>query len=125
MFNGDVFELWEARFKIFIQIFDFELQGTIIYSTFIPTHYTNGEVVDKPNCFQTIEENRKFEIDLKNKNFLDISLDDNQLFYVHNCNFAKEMWNTPEMIYGISPNIELQRMNTRGEKYECFLHKCF
>lgn len=35
------------------------------------------------------------------------------------------MWDTLEMIYGVSLSIKQGRMNTSGEKDECFIHKCF
>lgn len=35
-----------------------------------------------------------------------MSLEDNQLFYVHNYNCVKEMWDTLEMVHGISPIFE-------------------
>lgn len=61
-FNGDRFELWKDKFKIFIQSFDLELWETIINGPFIPTHYTNGEVLDIPNFLWNEEEKRKFGI---------------------------------------------------------------
>lgn len=57
-----------------------------------------------------------FEIDFETETFLVISLDDSQFFYVHNWKSAKEMWETLEMIYGISLNIKQERMKTRGEE---------
>lgn len=50
-------------------------------------------------------------------------LDDNQFFYVHKCKSTKKMWNTVEMIYEVSPSVEQERMNTRGEEDDCFIHK--
>lgn len=35
------------------------------------------------------------------------------------------MWDTLEMIYGVSPNIEQEWMNTQGEEDEFFIYKCF
>lgn len=32
--------------------------------------------------------------------------------YVINCNSTKEMWDTFKMIYGVSPSIEQEKMNT-------------
>lgn len=46
-FNYGRFELWKARFKIFIQKFSFELWETIINGHFIHTHFVNSEVIDK------------------------------------------------------------------------------
>lgn len=66
-FNGDTFELWKSRFKIFIKSISFELWETILNILFIPTHHMNGKVVDKQDFLWTIEEKRKFEIDFKNK----------------------------------------------------------
>lgn len=35
------------------------------------------------------------------------------------------MCNTLEMIYGVSSNIEREKMHTGGEEDECSIHKCF
>lgn len=45
-----------------------------------------------------------------------MSLDENQIFYVLNCNSAKEMCDALEMIYDVSPSIKQERMNTQGEE---------
>lgn len=46
-FNGDIFDLWKARFKVFIKDVNYELWKIIINGLCIPNHYGNGEVVDK------------------------------------------------------------------------------
>lgn len=65
------------------------------------------------------------KIYFKTKNFLVIFLNENQFLYILKCNSAKEMWDTLEMIYGLSPSIKQNGMNTRDEEDECFFHKCF
>lgn len=54
-----------------------------------------------------------------------MSLDDSQFLYNYNCKIAKEMWDTLKMIYGVSPSVKQEQMNTRGEEDEYFIHKCF
>lgn len=49
----------------------------------------------------------------------------NKLLYVYNFNSAKEMWDTLEMSYKVSPSIEQERMNTRDKEDEYFIHKYF
>lgn len=113
------FELWKAIFKKIIQKFDFSLCETIINTLFLSTHLINDKVVDKSNFLWTTKEKRKFEIHFKTKNLLTMSLDEIELFYVHNCNSTKEMWNTFEMISEVSPSIKQDIMNTRDEEDEC------
>lgn len=67
-FNGDRFELWKVRFKIFIHSFDFELWELITNGPFISTHHINEELIDKPDFLWTIEKKIKFEIDFKTNN---------------------------------------------------------
>lgn len=55
---------------------------------------------------------KKFEVDLKTKNVLVMSLKENQFRYVLNYNSIKEMWGILEMIYGVSPSIKQKVMNT-------------
>lgn len=45
-----------------------------------------------------------------------MSLYDSKFYYVHKCNTAKKIWDTFEMIYGISLRIEQEKMNTRDEE---------
>lgn len=42
-----------------------------------------------------------------------MSLDEYQKIYVHTYNFAKEPWGTLKIIYGVTPSIEPERMNTK------------
>lgn len=79
---------------------------TLIINLFILTHQVNGKVVDEPNFFWTKEEKRKFKIDFKIKSFIVMSLDDIKFLYVYNFKTAKEMWDTLEMIYGVSSSIK-------------------
>lgn len=67
----------------------------------------------------------KIEINFETKNFLVMSLDENQLIYDHNCKSDEEMWDAFEMIYEVFPSVEYERMNSRGEEDEFFLHKWF
>lgn len=48
LFNDSKFNIWQARFKIFLQSINHELWETIIDGPFIPTHQKNDELVDKP-----------------------------------------------------------------------------
>lgn len=52
---------------------------------FIPTHQVYDEVVGKAYSLWTKDEKRKINIDLKTKNFIIMSLDDNKLYDVHYC----------------------------------------
>lgn len=54
-----------------------------------------------------------------------MSLDDSRILYFYNFKTTKEMWDTLEIIYEVSPSIEREEMNTRGKEGECFIHKCF
>lgn len=69
-------------------------------------------IVDKPDFVWIMEKNIKFEIDFQIKNFVVISFNDNQFLYDHNFKSTKEMWDTLEMIYGVSPCIKQDKMNT-------------
>lgn len=45
-----------------------------------------------------------------------MSLDDIKLYDVRHCKPAKEMWDTREVIYIISPSIKREKMNTQAKK---------
>lgn len=94
---------------------------TIINTPFIPTYQVNRKLVDKSDSLRTEEEKRNF----KTKNVIVMSLDDSKFFYVHNCKTTKEMWDNIEMINEVSPSVEQEEMNTRGEKDEYTTFKCF
>lgn len=79
-FNGVRFEIWKAGFRIFIQSINSKLWETIIIGRFILSHQIDGEVVEKLDSLWIVEEKRKFQIDLKIKNVLIMSLDDSKLF---------------------------------------------
>lgn len=69
------------------------------------------------------KENIKLDF-LWTKSFLVMSLDDNNLLYIYDCNSTKEIWDNLNMIYGVSWSIEQEQMNTHSEE-KCFGHKCF
>lgn len=52
-------------------------------------------------------------------------LDDSKFSYVHHSKIAKEMWDTLAMIYGVSPSIEQEEINTRGEEIKMSLSNGF
>lgn len=53
LFNDTRFNIWQARFRNFLQIINHELWETIINSLFILTYQVNGKVVDKPDFLWT------------------------------------------------------------------------
>lgn len=59
----------------------------------------------------------------KKKNILVKYLDDNQLFYVLNCNSTKAMWDTLEMIYIDVRSVKQGWMSTRGKKMNALFIK--
>lgn len=124
MFNDARFEIWKAKFRIFIQSNSFELWETIINDVFIPTHQIDGEVVDKPDSLWTVKEKIKIKMDFKDNNFLVMTLDDIELLYIYNYKTAKEIWNTLEMIYGVSPSIDQEKINIQYEEGEGLFHMC-
>lgn len=125
LFNDSKFNIWQARFRIFIKIINHELWEIIIDGKFIPTRQVNMEVIDTPDSLWTEEEKRKFEINFKTTNFITMTLYYRKFHYVHPYNTAKKSWDTLKMIYGVSPSIKQEKMNTRGEKDEDTNHKCF
>lgn len=125
LFSDNRFNIWQARFRLFLQSVNHELWETIINNQFIPTHKVNDEAVDKPNSLWKNKENRKFEIDFKTKNFIAMSLNDSKFHYVYRCQTTKEIWDSLEMIYRVSPSIKQEKMNTRGKEEENKTLKCF
>lgn len=127
--NDDRFDLWKTRFKIFIESINLELWEIIINDLFTLTRYINSEVVYKHVFLWTEVDKRKFKFDFKAKNFLTISLGENQFLYTLNCNPSKKVWDIIEMIYGVSPSINQKRMNTWVQvveipyEYECYFHR--
>lgn len=124
-FNGARFEIWKVVFRIFIRSIDFELRENLINEMFMPTHQTNGEVVDKLDSLWTVEETINFQIYFKTNNFLVMSLYDSKILYVYNCKTAKEMWDNLEIIYGVSPKVKQEEMNTPGDNDEGIIHQWF
>lgn len=125
LLNKNRFDIWQDRFRFFIQSINHELWETMINGLFIPNHQVNGKLVDKPNSFWTKEENRKSVIDFKTKRFITMSLDYSKFYYVHPFNTAKEICDTLEIVNGVSLSIEQEKMNTRGGENEDTTFSCF
>lgn len=57
-FDDERFTISKRRI-IFFDYVDFGLWNFVLESTFVPTHFVNNKVVDKPNYMQNVEEKRK------------------------------------------------------------------
>lgn len=47
LFNGEQFIIWEVRMKMCLNV-DFNSWDYVLDGPFIPTHYVNNEIVNKP-----------------------------------------------------------------------------
>lgn len=99
-FSDSRFNIWKAMFVMFLQRINHEMWEIIVHEPFILTHQVNDEVLDKPNFLWSEELKRRHEIDFKNNSFINIYLDDRKIYYVHQCNTSKKVWDTLEMICG-------------------------
>lgn len=52
-----------------------------------------------------------------------MTLDDSKLLHIYNCNTVKEIWDTLEMLHGVSPSIEQEEMNIRGKEDKDIIHQ--
>lgn len=57
--------IWQVKFKFFIQTINLEFRETIINGPFNPTYQVNRKVIDKLYSLRIKEEKRKFEIGYK------------------------------------------------------------
>ena len=50
LFNGENYNYWKARMRIFIQASDYNLWNNFVNGPHIPTHSLNNIVTLKPEC---------------------------------------------------------------------------
>lgn len=81
-FDGENYDFWKIRMKIFIQSQDLDIWDAIENGPFIPSHLVNKVVTIKPRTAQDNEDKRKVQFDLKAKNILTSALGMDEFFRV-------------------------------------------
>lgn len=115
-FDGDRFELWKARFEIFIKAYKFEMCDILNSGHFIPTFSFNDEAVNKHDFGWIKEDLRKFKLGFKLKHHLINTWSSKEFYYVFTCESNKKVLDTLEIVYGVSPNNKQEGMNTQTQE---------
>lgn len=97
--------------KIFLDAIDFNLWDYNIDGPFVPTRFTNNEVLNKPSNLWTHKKRKKLKQSLKVKYLMISPLSAREYNYVSNCSNSKEVGDTLEMIYEGSTKIKKKMMN--------------
>lgn len=112
LFNGDIIELWKARFENFINTNYFEIWDILNNGSFITTFYVNDEGVNKPNFNWIKEDLWKVKHVFKVKQILINALSFKLFKYLHvspskkcgaNWTLKFQMIMSAILIYGIEP----------------------
>lgn len=99
-FDGEMFDLWKARMKIFIEAYDFEMWDCVINGPFFPTNCINNKVVHKPYNLWTKSDKRKVKLCFKVKYLLMSALRTREYLSIFNFDSAKEIRDILEIIHG-------------------------
>lgn len=119
-FNGEHYDFWKIRMRIFIESQDLEIWDAIENGPFIPSHLSCGIVETKPRSAWDNEDKRKVQYDLKAKNIITSALGMDEFFRISNCKTAKEMWETLETTHEGTDEVKRSRLNTLSQEYELF-----
>lgn len=116
---------------MFIKQNDFEMWDVLINGKFILTFSFNYRVVSKLDFHWTEEDKRKVKLGFKVKRVFISALNSKEFCYVFNCDSAKEVWDTFEIIHGVSPKTEQERTSTKiyefgmPNEYESHSHRLY
>ena len=122
-FNGECYNFWKIRMKIFIESQDLDVWDAIENGPYVPFTEINDAKSAKPRAEWTDEDKKKVQYDLRAKNILTSALGFDEFFRVSNCTTAKEMWDTLEVTHEGTEEVKRSRMNTLSQEYEMFRMK--
>jgi len=89
-FNGECYDYWKIRMKIFIKSQDLDVWDAIQDGPYVPFTETNGAKLAKPRNEWSDEDKKKVQYDLRAKNILTSALGFHELFRISNCTTVKE-----------------------------------
>lgn len=104
--------------EFFIESIDIYLWGYILEGPFVPTHFFNNEVVNKPSNTWITKAKRKVQQGFKAKYCMISALSTREYNYVYNYCTSKEVQDTLEMIYEGSIEIKRENMNIIVQEVE-------
>lgn len=103
----------------------------LINGLFIYNFSFNDKLINNMNFHRTKEDQRKVKISFKVKYFYIKTLSSKYFYYVFNCDSAKEVWETLEMIFGVFTSIKPERMTTKiqevgiSNEYNSKSYRCY
>lgn len=105
-FNGESFDIWKERIKIYFDSIDCDLLNFVLNGPFVLIHFINNEAIYKPIYIWTIEEKRNVLLGFQSKYLMTSALINRELFHVYKCSMTKEVWGYLKKIYKVSTEIE-------------------
>ena len=123
MFNGENYNYWKARMKIFIQASDYNLWSIIVNDPYISTHSINNIVTLKPENEWNDSDRRMAQLNAKEINVLYCALSMNEFNNVSFCSSIKEIWDRLEVTHEETNQVKEIKINMLVHKYKLFKMK--
>ena len=120
LFNGENYNYWKARMKIFIQASDYTLCNIIVNGPYIPTHSINNLVTLKPENEWDDSDRRMSQLNAKAINALYCALSVNEFNRVSFYSSTKEIWDRLEVPHKETNQVKEIKINMLVHKYELF-----
>jgi len=116
LFCGLNYQFWKARMKIFVESLDKGIWDAIENGPFFPKLKMDGVSIQKPWSQWTDAKNKRAKFDCIGKNIITSALNFNEFFRVSKCGFAKEMWDTLEVIHEGTNEIKRAMRRSQAKK---------
>jgi len=98
LFCGLNYKYWKVRMKVFVESIDQGIWDAIENGPFIPKVEKGGSFTKKPWSQWTNEESEKAKFDCIAKDIITSAVNSNEFFRISQCEPAKEIWVTLEVI---------------------------
>jgi len=108
---------------IFVESLDQGIWDAIENDPFIPKFEKDGSSIEKPWFQWTDAENKKAKLDCIAKNIITSIMNSNEFFRISQCESAKEMWDTLEVIHEGTNENEEKMISLLSKKLRKFLKK--
>ena len=120
-FDGNHYQYWQTRMKIYLQTLDYEIWEVVCDGPFMLMFKDElGDDIPKPASQWSEIEKRKMSLNSKAMNALFCALDKKEFHWVSSYESAQEIWNKLEVVYEGTNQVKESKISRHTRQYELF-----
>lgn len=119
-FNGNDFNYWKARMRIYLQSVDYDLWDIVENGPYMPIKIVEKESMPKPRNEWDEHDKRLMSMNAKAINAFYCALDKNEFNRISTCTSAHEIWKMLEVTHEGTNQVKETKINILVHNYELF-----